>query len=787
MTTTYTLPQNSYFTLFEKMADPVMLIKDDCFINCNEASLKQLGYPDKTTFLNQFPWDISPEYQADGLKSKEKAQSLIAYALEHGSRRFDWLHLCYNGDVVSVEVTLTSIVVKNETLLCVVWRDSASKDALVNKLKKSSALQDAIFSSRNFSSIATDVYGVIQVFNVGAEIMLGYKACEVVNILSPGDLTDTAELQARAKILSLEFGLPICSGFEALVYKAALGIEDIYELNYVCKNGHLLPVMLSVTALPDSNNAIIGYLLIGTDNTARKLAEKNTRVASVAFESAQSMYITDPDCFFLSVNQAFSNTTGYSMTELIGKNSSLLKSERHDSDFFKVMWQALLETHAWSGEVWNKKKNGELILEHINIVGVTDEQGLVTHYVVNCIDVSNVNAYETGLIEAKEKAERFSTLKSQFIATMSHEIRTPMSAIIGFSEFALFEDDPKEIKAYLQDINTASTSLMGILQDILDFTKLETGRVVIESLPFNLLDLLNTNNSLFSGSAQQKKLDFVVNRDGAIPIELLGDKLRLQQVLTNLVGNAIKFTAHGSVKLDVLLKKITPSDVHILFSVTDTGIGIALEDQSRLFVEFSQVDGSHNRQYGGTGLGLAISKELVELMGGEITLVSKKGLGSTFSFILQFDINRTPTVSLPHFIPLNVPVFNDTLKGHVILAVDDNDLSQKLIVKILDKLGITAKIAANGQEALEMIEQFDFDAVLMDIHMPIMNGIEVTQLIHQIAKYEHLPIIALSAGATEAERNNCISCGMVGFVSKPIDVEKLYTVLALWLKPIAEF
>lgn len=397
-----------------------------------------------------------------------------------------------------------------------------------------------------------------------------------------------------------------------------------------------------------------------------------------------------------------------------------------------------------------------------------------------------LEANKVVLIEAKEKAERFSTLKSQFIATMSHEIRTPMSVIIGFSEFALFEDDPKEIKAYLQDINAASTSLMGILQDILDFTKLEAGRVVIESLPFNLLDLLNTINSLFSGSAQQKTLDFVVNRDGAIPIELLGDKLRLQQVLTNLVGNAIKFTAHGTIKLELFLKKITPSDVQIMFSVTDTGIGISLEDQSKLFVEFSQVDGSQNRQYGGTGLGLAISKELVELMGGEITLVSKKGLGSTFSFILQFDINRT-TSSIPYLIPLKLPFANDTLKGHVILVVDDNDLSQKLIVKILEKLGIAAKIAATGQEALEMIEQFDFDAVLMDIHMPIMNGIEATQLIHQIAKYEHLPIIALSAGATEAERNNCISCGMVGFVSKPIDVEKLYAVLALWLKPIAEF
>ena len=656
-------------------------------------------------------------------------------------------------------------------------------------LIETSDLQAAIFNSRNFSSIATDVNGVIQIFNVGAETMLGFSASEVLNVMTPADLSDRAELKARAESLSLEFGKSIHSGFEALVYKAALGIEDIYELTYLCKDGSRLPAQVSVTALHDAERTIIGYLLIGTDNTARKLVEKNMQVASVAFESAQSMYITDPQGYFLNINLAFSETTGYSMAELVGKKASIMNSEHHDTEFYKVIGGTLLATGTWSGEVWNKRKNGELYLELVDVIGVTDEQGHVTHYVVNCIDISQLKAYEAGLIEAKEKAERFSTLKSQFIASMSHEIRTPMAAIIGFSELALYHDMPDEIRVYLQDINTASTSLLGILQDILDFTKLEAGRIVIEAIPFNILDLLSTVSTLFYGFAQQKGLDFAIERDGSIPLELLGDKLRLQQVLINLVGNAIKFTAQGSVKLKITTESISLSQVQLLFCVSDTGIGIAIDDQDKLFKEFSQVDGSFSRQYGGTGLGLVISKELVELMGGEITLVSYKEQGSSFSFSVQLDLNREPLTHTAHLMPVGSAIQNklqlNKFKGYRVLVVEDNVLSQKLIQEHLTHLGIISKVAYQGQEALTLLEQDSFDAVLMDIHMPIMNGIEATEQIRQQEKLATLPIIALSAGATEIERNNCIACGMVGFIAKPIDVEHLSAVLELWLKPKA--
>jgi len=460
-----------------------------------------------------------------------------------------------------------------------------------------------------------------------------------------------------------------------------------------------------------------------------------------------------------------------------------LKSGVHDAAFYQDIWQKVDDRGCWVGEIWNKRKNGELYREQMSLIQVLDEQNNIVSYVATFTDTSQLKAYEAGLIEAKEKAERFSTLKSEFMATMSHEIRTPMNAIIGFSELALYEDMNEDVRTYLQDINTASTNLLGILQDVLDFAKLEVGRVIIEALPFKLDDLLQTINILFSGAAQQKGLAFTITRDNMIPAELIGDRLRLQQVLINLVANAIKFTLQGSVTLTVSIQNINLSQIYLLFSVSDTGIGIALDDQDKLFQAFSQVDGSHSRQFGGTGLGLVVSKDLVELMGGEIMLVSQKNQGSTFSFSLEFDRNSSVEF-VAQSSPVRARVFNlniDKLKGRRVLVVEDNDMSQRLILKHLAILGIETKSVSNGEEALSLLEQFDFDAVLMDIHMPVMNGIEATTRIRQQEKLASLPIIALSAGVTELERNQCMDCGMVGFIAKPIDVEQLHTVLELWL------
>jgi len=549
----------------------------------------------------------------------------------------------------------------------------------------------------------------------------------------------------------------------------------------------LLTALLSVTtAIVTITLAPKAIADIGYKQQLEDEIIKNSRIATATFESVQSMYLTDAQGYFLNVNNAFTELTGYSMADLAGKKARILNAEQQNAEFFKTLGETLVRDGHWSGEVKHKKKNGEFFLELVNIIAVKDPQGCISHYVANCINLDIVRAYEAGLIEAKEKAERFSTLKTQFIASMSHEIRTPMAAVIGFSQIALLEDMPEEIRIYLQDINTASNSLLGILNDILDFTKLEAGYVAIENKPLNIHELLGSIDKLFKGSAQQKGIAFFIGHESTIPLELMGDKLRLQQVLTNLIGNAIKFTAQGSVKLEITLQKMTDTQVQLLFTVTDTGIGIALEDQDKLFKEFSQVDGSFCRQYGGTGLGLVISKELVELMGGEIVVVSEKGHGSRFSFALMFDVIKQSISysddSTPISQNLSLELSAKKLKGHRVLVVEDNVFSQKIIQNYLRSLGMDFMLAENGEAALTLLEEQDFDLVLMDIHMPVMNGIEATQQIRQQAKYIHLPIIALSAGVTDLERNNCLACGMVDFISKPIDFEQLCQVLEFWLK-----
>jgi len=764
---------------FEQTSHPTILINQDGVINCNSSLLKELGYPHShQERLNyQCLSDISPERQADGQDSKEKITALIALTFEQGQHSFNWLHQSYSGEILNVKMTLTVIKLDNTSIVQASWISKENKRTI--------ALHNAIFKSKTFSKIATDAQGVIQIFNVGAETMLGFKASEVVNIMTPADLSDSLELSTRAHTLSQEFGKSIEPGFEALVYKAALGIEDIYELTYLCKDGQRLPAQVSVTALRDEDDSIIGYLLIGTDNTARKQIEKDMKVVQFAFESAQSMYITDINGYFLNINQAFTNTTGYILSDLFEKKASLLNSEQYNKLHYQTMWETLLSTGAWSCEQWNKKKNGELILEQVNVLAVKDEKNRTTHYVVNCIDIGQREAYEVGLIDAKEKAERFSTLKSQFIASMSHEIRTPMTAIIGFAQLALEEKMSEDVRRYVQHTLTASTSLLGILQDVLDFTKLEAGRVVIENIPFNILDVLSTIDILFSGASTQKGLTLSISHD-TFPIELLGDKLRIQQVLTNLVGNAIKFTPQGVVKLDLTVQAISLSQVQLLFSITDTGIGIAPEDQDKLFVEFNQIDNSFTRKYGGTGLGLVISKELVELMGGDISVISVKNQGSTFSFSLQLDINSTSDIHTSRPAPKSMnelsPPISARFKGYLVLVVEDNELMQLLITKQLVNLGMSSIMTNDGKAALSMLEQYDFDLVLMDVHMPVMNGIEATTHIRCQEKFAHLPIIALTAGVTESERNDCLTSGMNDFMTKPINKDQLCATLELWLK-----
>jgi PAS domain S-box-containing protein len=803
--------------IYNASFDAISMLGDDGFIEGNRAAMALFGCANLDEFCRHHPIDLSPATQACGTDSKTLSQHYIDLTLKNGSCRFEWLyHRADNGIVFVTEVMLSSLEVNGATIIQCVHHDltrrrnteanlatkkkknKALKKTLYeqalfkSKFKETSVLQDAIFNSHSFSSIATDAQGVIQIFNVGAEAMLGYSAAEVINIFTPAYLSDQNELNARADILSQEFGVTISSGFEALVYKAALGIEDIYELTYLCKNGTRLLAQVSVTALRDENAVIIGYLLIGidhTEQTAIKIAARQQlKTLSLALEQSQSgVMIADLNNNIEYINQAFINSLGYIREDIIGQNPRRFISGKTLEKTYVDMWAALNEGRAWQGELINLNKQGEEIVEQTWISPIRQEDGTISHYLSVKDNITERKQKDAELIAAKERSENLAKTKTQFLANMSHEIRTPMNAIIGFSELALLEDMPPQVNDYLQNINVASNHLLIILNDILDLSKLEAGQMGLNLGPFSLYDLQTTLYNLFSNTAQSKGLVLNIDIASDVPDYLIGDSIRLRQVLINLLGNGIKFTSQGTVALNISLQHFDDQQAKLLFAVTDSGIGITLEQQAKLFLPFSQVDDGYTRNYEGTGLGLVISQDLVQLMGSIIKVESYLGISSCFSFELQLPIAplstlaaiETPSSTVQSALRTETAALN----GIKILVAEDDGLNQIIIRQVLKHLGASfIMMANNGSEVLSALEQDDFDVVLMDLHMPIMNGYDAAIEIRKFGRYAQLPIIALSAGITDEDKQRCMAAGMNDVMAKPINVEVLLSILAQWLK-----
>jgi PAS domain S-box-containing protein len=650
-------------------------------------------------------------------------------------------------------------------------------------LLQTGALQTAIFNSANFSSIAIDANGVIQIFNVGAERMLGYAAEDVVNKITPADISDPQEVVTRAEALSSELATPIRPGFEALVFKASRSIEDIYELTYIRKDGSRFPAIVSVTALRDAEGAIIGYLLIVTDNTARKQIEaEQTQLAQrlrdhqfytrSLFESnIDALMTTDAPGIITDVNKQMEALTGCTRDELIGAPFK---------DFFTDPLRAeagiklaLSKRKVTDYELTARDRNGNTTVVSYNATTFYDRDRKLQGVVASVREITERKQYEKSLREATVRAEEANCAKSEFLANMSHEIRTPMNAIIGLSYLLGQTDLNADQASFLAKINLASKSLLSVINDVLDLSKIEAGELVIERAPFNPRDLLMELAEVMAVHADAKGIAFEVSIPEDMPGMLEGDATRLNQILTNLLSNSVKFTDQGHVKLSVQQVATSATSVSLRFIVTDTGIGIAPDVQVRLFTPFMQADASITRRYGGTGLGLSIVSHMVKLLGGEVVVVSTLGVGSEFSVILEFALatrevrDRQPL--------LRAAAGERTLLGVRVLAVDDSDINLDVAKRILELHGARVWLASNGEEAFERL-QFEpegFDVVLMDVQMPLLDGHAATRRIRSELKLTDLPIIALTAGALSSERPKAIAAGMSDFITKPFDPQTL--------------
>ncbi|MBF0370634.1 MAG: PAS domain S-box protein [Magnetococcales bacterium] len=758
----------------------------------------------------------------------------------------------------------------------------------------------------------------------------------------------TAQHGLHPELLSQCARLPLgrCHcGRAALERKTILAthLDEQHEITYegIQPHGHIcLPILSSDKLLGVLNLYLTSgvgletnqeeFLQVVTNTLAglieRKYVEDELRKLSYAVEQSPAIVvITDLDGTVQYVNPKFSEITGYSPDEVIGQHTRMLKSGHTSQKEYKRLWRTILDGGEWRGEFRSQRKDGALYWESASISPIRTPDGTTTHFIAVKEEITQRKEMEEELRKAKKIAEGANRAKSDFLANMSHEIRTPMNAIMGMTGLSLQTETTPKQRDYLEKINNASHSLLRILNDILDFSKIEAGRLEMESIPFRMENVLDNLGVIISLKAQEKGLEFLYRTDRRIPPVLVGDPLRLEQVLINLAGNAVKFTERGEVMIAMELEESLQEQAVVRFSVRDSGIGMTEAQKAHLFQSFSQADSSTTRRFGGTGLGLSISKRLVEMMDGIIEVVTEPGKGSLFTFTARFGVQElvpqkelTPAPDLRHLEALVVddnasareiltemlesfsfqvssvtsgdaaitllekkerdgtPIqlitmdwkmpgmdgltaarhirsnttitqqpkivlltaFDDAqarreadslaLDGYLtkpvnhsqlfdalmqafgkegshsastrrsisdfsqlfqevpnkrILLVEDNEVNQQVAMELLELVGLTVQLAVNGEEAVKMVREGTFAAVLMDLQMPVMGGMEATERIRNEKIHHALPIIAMTANAMTGEKERCLNAGMNDYVSKPIDINLLFQSLLRHIHP----
>jgi PAS domain S-box-containing protein len=536
------------------------------------------------------------------------------------------------------------------------------------------------------------------------------------------------------------------------------------------------------------NGQFRGGVVTFSDITGRKQDEEIRRKLSRAIEqSPVTTVITDMEGRIEFVNPIFTALTGYTAEEARGQNPRILKSGSTPPETYEKMWATILEGKTWEGEFLNKKKNGELFWEHAVISALRDETGAITHYLAVKENITEKKKMLEELTVARDRAESATRAKSSFLATMSHEIRTPMNGVIGMTSLLLDTEQTAEQREFTEIVRKSGESLLALINDILDFSKIEAGKMDLEILDFDLRLTLEDTAELLSLRAVEKKLELICRIDPAVPSYLRGDPGRLRQIITNLTGNAIKFTHQGEIVISATLVSEQPDAVTVLFEIHDTGIGIPPDRLEAVFAPFTQVDGSTTRKYGGTGLGLAICKQLTELMGGDIGVASEVGVGSTFRFTARFEKQPVPTGGGA----AQELVMQADITGVRILVVDDNRTNRLLMTTLLNHWGCRHDEATDGCAGLEMLRSAaeagdPFQLVLLDQEMPVMDGLEMGRRIKSDPQLAATPMIMVTSIGQRGDVTVLEQIGFAGYLAKPVRQSQLHDCIALALRRSAE-
>jgi PAS domain S-box-containing protein len=683
--------------------------------------------------------------------------------------------------------------------------DNTARKEAEEALLKAGALQSAIFNSANFSSIATDAQGVIQIFNVGAERMLGYSATDVMNKITPADISDPQEVIARAAALSLELDTAITPGFEALVFKASRGIEDIYELTYIRKDGSRFPAIVSVTALRDAQEKVIGYLLIGTDNTARKqveaeqalldqrLRDQQFYTRSLIESNIDAIMTTDPRGIISDVNQQMEALTGCTRDELIGApfKNYFTDPERAEEAIKRVLREGKVTNFELTAHA---RDSTETVVSY-NATTFYDRDRKLQGVFAAARDVTDRKEFELMLQEnnlelenAKGAAEKANLAKSEFLSSMSHELRTPLNAVLGFAQLMASDTPPPTPaqKMSIDQILQAGWYLLRLINEILDLAMIESGKVTMSQESLSLTEVLQDCQSMIEPQAQKRGIQMTFPRFDNNLVYVHADRTRLKQVMINLLSNAIKYNREGGA---VIVQCTMSAENRVRVSVRDTGGGLAPEQLAQLFQPFNRL-GQETGAEEGTGIGLVVTKQLIELMGGSIGVESSIGVGSIFWFELEASsaaalvygdgkdsaaVQRAPAAA------------NASSSQRTLLYVEDNPANLALVEQLIARRSdLKLLTAIDGHLGIQLARAYQPDVILMDINLPGISGFGALKILREDPATAHIPVMALSANAIPRDIERGMEAGFFRYLTKPIMVTEFMDALDVALHHAAQ-
>jgi PAS domain S-box-containing protein len=775
----------------------------------NVGAERMLGYTAAEVMNKITPADISDPQEViarAGALSAELAtiitpgfEALVFKASRGIEDIYELTYIRKDGSRFPAVVSVTALRDTQDTIIgyLLIGTDNTARKQAEEALLKAGALQSAIFNSENFSSIATDAKGVIQIFNVGAERMLGYTAAEVMNKITPADISDPQEVIARAGALSAELATIITPGFEALVFKASRGIEDIYELTYIRKDGSRFPAVVSVTALRDAQGGIIGYLLIGTDNTARKqveaeqmlldqrLRDQQFYTRSLIESNIDPLTITDLRGIITDVNQQTEALTGCTRDELIGApfKNYFTDPERADAGIKRV----LRESKVTNYELTARARDGKETVVSYNATTLHDRDRKLRGVFAAARDVTERKRFELTLQEnnvelgsAIAAAEKANLAKSDFLSSMSHELRTPLNAILGFGQLMESENPgptPSQRRS-IDQITKAGWYLLELINEILDLALIESGKLLLSLEPISLAEVMQECQAMIESQAEKRGIS-VAFPHFEMPCFVQADRTRVKQVFINLLSNAIKYNKVGGT---VVVDHVTSIPGRIRICVKDSGQGLSADKLAQLFQPFNRL-GQEANVVEGTGIGLVTTKRLTELMKGVIGVESTVGVGSVFWIELNLTAEPQPGAGAAESAAVARAQVHADAQSRTLLYVEDNPANLMLVEDLIARRpDIRLLTARDGNRGIEIARASRPDVILMDINLPGIGGIKALRILAEDPTTAHIPVVALSANAIPHDVKKGLEAGFFRYLTKPIKVNEFMHTLDVALK-----